>query len=131
MTPEKVKKAAKTCQSFLRSHSQTLLELTTVIGLLSSTTQAVEHANIKYSVKISSTTTNCVPKEKNQLSVSNNIKHQFKNKINLVDRELEVLQWPNFFSVEPINDYSNRSCPDKVGSSLQRGSIINAEEERI
>ena len=47
MTPEKVTKVAKTCQSFLRGHSPTLLELTTVIGLLFSTTQAVEHANIQ------------------------------------------------------------------------------------
>ena len=44
----------------------------------------------KDSVKISSTRTNCVSKEKNELSVSNNIKHQVKNRVNLVDRELEV-----------------------------------------
>ena len=29
---------------------------------------------------------------KNELSVSDNIKHQVKNRINLVDGELEVLQ---------------------------------------
>ena len=46
----------------------------------------------KDSVKISSATTNCVSKEKNELSVSNNIKHQVKNRVNMVDRELEVLQ---------------------------------------
>ena len=57
----------------------------------------------KYSVKISSATTNCVSKEKNELSVSNNIKHQVKNRVHLVVRELEVLQWPNFFSVEPTD----------------------------
>ena len=43
-------------------------------------------------VKISSIRTNCVSKEKNELSVSNNINYQVKNRVNLVDRELEVLQ---------------------------------------
>ena len=80
----------------------------------------------KDSVKISSATTNCVSKEKNELSVSNNTKHQVKNRVNLVDRELEVLQWPNFFSVEPTSNYSNRCFPDRVGSSLQWGSNIRA-----
>ena len=46
----------------------------------------------KDSVKISSATTNCVSKEKNELSVSNNIKHQVKSRVDLVDRELEVSQ---------------------------------------
>ena len=78
----------------------------------------------KDSVKISSATTNCVSKEKNELSVSNNIKHQVKNRVNLVNRELEVLQWPKFFSVEPTSNYSNRCFPDRVGSSLQWGSNI-------
>ena len=63
---------------------------------------------------------------KSELSVSNNIKHQVKNRINLVDTELEILQWPNFFSIEPTNDYSNRCFPDRVGSSLQQGSNIRA-----
>ena len=57
----------------------------------------------KNSVKISSAATNCVSKEKNELSVSNNIKHQVKNRVHLVVRELEVLQWPDFFSVEPTD----------------------------
>ena len=65
-------------------------------------------------------------KGKIELSVSNNIKHQVKNRINLVDREVEVLQWPNFFSIEPTNDYSNRCFPDSVGSSLQQSSNIKA-----
>ena len=73
----------------------------------------------KDSVKISSATTNCVSKEKNELSVSNNIKHQVKNRVNLVNRELEVLQWPNLFSVEPTRNYSNRCFPDRVGRRLQ------------
>ena len=46
----------------------------------------------KNSVKISSAATNCVSKEKNELSVSNNIKHQVKSRVDLVDRELEVSQ---------------------------------------
>ena len=65
-------------------------------------------------------------KGKNEVQVSNDIKHQVKNLINLVDKEPEVLQWPNFFSVEPTNDYSNRCFPEGVGSSLQRGSNIRA-----
>ena len=44
--------------------------------------------------------------EKNELSVSNNIKHQVKKRVNLADRELEVLQWTNFFSIEPTSNYS-------------------------
>ena len=40
--------------------------------------------------------------EKKELSVSNNIKDQeINNQINLVDREPEVLQWPNFFLIKP------------------------------
>ena len=45
-------------------------------------------------------------KEKTELSVSNNIKHQVKKRVNLTDRELEVLQWTNFFSIEPTSNYS-------------------------
>ena len=41
-----------------------------------------------------------------------------------MNRELEVLQWPKFFSVEPTSNYSNRCFPDSVGSSLQWGSNI-------
>ena len=78
----------------------------------------------KYSVKIYAITTICVSEGKNELSVSNNIKHQVKNRINLVDRELEAFQWPNFFSVEPTHDYSKRCFIDRVGSSLQRRSNI-------
>ena len=47
LTPEKVQKVVKTCQNNLRSHSTTLLELTRVIGLPSSTIQAVEPAKIQ------------------------------------------------------------------------------------
>ena len=47
LTPEKVQKVVKTCQNLLRSHSTTLLELTRVVGLLSSTIQAVEPAKIQ------------------------------------------------------------------------------------
>ena len=47
LTPEKVQKVVKTCQNFLRGHSTTLLELTRVVGLLSSTIQAVEPAKIQ------------------------------------------------------------------------------------
>ena len=70
------------------------------------------------------TTTNYVSKEKNEPSVRNNIKHQVKSRVNLMDRELEVLQQPNFFSLEPTSNYSNRRFPDRVGSSLQWGSNI-------
>ena len=62
LTPVKVQKIVKTCQNLLRNHSATLLELTRVVGLLSSTIQAVEPAKIQ--LKFFSTTTNCVSKEK-------------------------------------------------------------------
>ena len=78
----------------------------------------------KDSVKISSATTNCVSKEKNELSVSTNIKHQVNNRVNLVNRELEVLQWPNFLPVEPTSNYSNRCFLARVGSNLRWGSNI-------
>ena len=65
-------------------------------------------------------------KKKKELSVSKNIKHQIKNQINLADREFEVLQWPNFFLIAPTSNYSNRHFPDRVGTSLQRGSNIRA-----
>ena len=60
----------------------------------------------------------------------NNIKHHVKIRIHLLDRELEVLQWANFFSVEPTSDFSNRYFPDMVGRSLQRGSNIRAMVRR-
>ena len=63
---------------------------------------------------------------KKELSVCDSIKYQVKNRINLVDRELEVLQWPNLFSIEPTNDYSTRCFLDRLGSSLQWGSNIKA-----
>ena len=40
----------------------------------------------KDSLKISLVATNSKFKEKNELSISNNIKHQVKNRVNLVDR---------------------------------------------
>ena len=46
LTPEKVQKVVQTCQNLLRSHSTTVLELNMVIGLLSSTIQAVKPAKI-------------------------------------------------------------------------------------
>ena len=47
LTPEKVQKVVKTWHNLLGRHSTTLLELTRVIGLLSSTLQAVEHPKIQ------------------------------------------------------------------------------------
>ena len=47
LTPEKVQKVVKTWHNLLGSHSTTLLELNRVIGLLSSTLQAVEHPKIQ------------------------------------------------------------------------------------
>ena len=78
----------------------------------------------KVSVKIYSIKTYCVclSKGKNELSVSNNINHKIKSRINLVDRELELLQWTSFLSAEPTNDFSSRCFPDRVESSLQGGS---------
>ena len=73
---------------------------------------------------IFSTTKNCGCKEKNELSDRNNNKHQVRNRVNLVDREFEALQWPNFFSFEPTSNFSTRCSPDRVGSSLQWGSNI-------
>ena len=52
-------------------------------------------------VKVSATTKNFTSKGKNKLSVNSNVKHQVINRINLLDREPEVLQWQNIFSVEP------------------------------
>ena len=43
-----------------------------------------------------------------------------------MDREPEVLQWPNFVLIKPTNYYSNRCVLEKIGSSLQRGSNIRA-----
>ena len=68
LTPEKVQKVVKTCQNLLRSHSTTLVEFTRVVGLLSSTIQAVEPAKIIQQQQIV-----CL-REKNELSVSNNTK---------------------------------------------------------
>ena len=42
------------------------------------------------------------------------------------DRELEVLRWPNFLSIEITNNYSSRCFPDRVGSILQWGSNVRA-----
>ena len=117
LTPEKVQKVVKTCQNLLRSHSTTLLDLTRFVGLLSSTIQEVEPAKIQLRF-LQQQQIVCLRK-KNELSVSNNIKHQVKNRVNLVNRELEVLQWPNLFSVEPTRNYSNRCFPDRVGRRLQ------------
>ena len=122
LTTKKVQKVVKTCQNFVRSYSTTLLELVKVSPRIHYTSSGT----CKYLLKIYSATTNCVSEGKNELSVSDNIKHQVKNRINLVDGELEVLQWPNFFSVEPTNGYSRGCFTDRVGSSLQWGSNIRA-----
>lgn len=62
-----------------------------------------------------------------KVSVSGAIKHQVKKQINLVARELEVLQWPNVFSIDPTNDDSNRCFSDRVRRSLQREIAIRGE----
>ena len=90
LTTEKIQKVVKTCQNLLRSHSTTFLELTKVISLLSSTTQAVDPARIQ--LRFLQQQPIVCRRGKNELSVSNNIKHKVKNRINLADRELKVLQ---------------------------------------
>ena len=55
--------------------------------------------NCKDLVDIPLGATACRSMGKNELMVSNNIKYQVKNRINLVDRKLKVLQWPKSFSV--------------------------------
>ena len=47
MTAEKVQKVVKTCQNLLSSHFTTLVELTRVMGLLSSTIEAMEPVKIQ------------------------------------------------------------------------------------
>ena len=130
LTPEKVQKVVETCQNLLRSHSTTLREGTKSCWDLSESSQKLFYNSSRIhqsygffiihntssgtsndSVKISSITTICVSKEKNELPLSNNIKHQVKNRVNLVHRDLEVLQWPKFFSIEPTSNYSNRCFP--------------------
>ena len=64
LTPEKVQKVVKTCQNLLRSHSTTLLEFTRVMGLLSSTIQAVEPEKILQQQQIV-----CLRKKMNYQSV--------------------------------------------------------------
>ena len=94
LATEKVQKVVKNCQNLLRSHFTIRLELTKVIGLLSSTTKAMKPTKIQ--LRFFSATAKCVSKRKHELSVSNETKHQAKNRIKFVDRELEVLQWPNW-----------------------------------
>ena len=115
------REGTKSCQDLSEPSQESL---TRVVSLLSSTIQAVEPAKIQLRF-LQQQQIVCLRK-KNELSVSNNIKHQVKNRVNLVNRELEVLQWPKFFSVEPTSNYSNRCFPDRVGSSLQWGSNIRA-----
>ena len=82
---------------------QTLLELTKFVGLLSSILQAVEPTKIQLRF-LQHLNIVCLSK-KNELLVSNDIKHHVNNRINLMDRKRKVLRLPNFFSVEPANDY--------------------------
>ena len=84
----------KSCQDLSEPSQESFYNSSGI--LLSSTIQAVKPAKIL-----------CL-REKTESYVSNNIKHQVKNRVDLVDREPEVSQWQNFFSVEPRNDYSNR-----------------------
>ena len=55
--------------------------------------------NCKDLVEIPSGATTCISMGENELMVSNNIKYQAKNRINLVDRKFQVLEWPKSFSV--------------------------------
>ena len=125
LTPEKVQKVVMTCQnssqkSFYNSSGIDQGYRSTIIHNTSSRTY-------KDLVKISSTTNRMSKGKKKELSVSNNIKDQeINNQINLVDREPEVLQWPNFVLIKPTNYYSNRCVLERIGSSLQRGSNIRA-----
>ena len=58
------KKGGKTCQSLLRSHSTTLLELTRRLSWNCPIIHYIGSGTCKDLVKISSTTTNCVSKGK-------------------------------------------------------------------
>ena len=83
----------KSCQNLSKQSQESFYNSSgTDQGYRSPIIHNTSSGTCKDSVKISSATTNCVSKEKNELSVSNNIKHQVKNRVNLVDRELEVLQ---------------------------------------
>ena len=55
----------------------------------------------KDSVKISSTTTNCVSKGKNEVSVSNNIKHQVKNELTWWIENLRFCNGRTFSQLNP------------------------------
>ena len=85
-----IKEGRKSCQD-LSEPSQELFYNSSGIdqGCRSPITHYESSGTCKVSVKISSTTANCVSKGKNELLAS--------NQINVVDRELEVLQWLNFF----------------------------------
>ena len=56
----------------------------------------------------------CLKGKRNYHSVIK-IKHQVKNRINLVGRELGGLKWPHFLSTEVTNYSSNRCFSDSVG----------------
>ena len=121
LTPEK----EKSCPDFSEPSQESFYNSSGIDqGCGSPIIHNTSSGTCKDSVKISSATTNCVSKEKNELSVSTNIKHQVNNRVNLVDRELEVLQWPNFLPVEPTSNYSNRCFLARVGSNLRCGSNI-------
>ena len=77
--PEKVQKVVKTCQNLLRSHCTTLLELTRVVGLISSTIEAVEPAKIQLRFLQQQQIVGL--RGKNELSVSNTLNTKSRTKL--------------------------------------------------
>ena len=96
-----IKEGTKSCQDLSEPSQESFYKSSGIDqGCRSPIIHYTSSETWKDSVKISSITTNCASKGKNKLLESNNIKHQVNNRINLVYREPEALQWPKFL-IEP------------------------------
>ena len=114
LTPEKIQKSCQNLsepsqESFYNSSGIDQDYRSFIIHHTSSRT-------CKDSVKTSLTTKNCTFKEKMNPQSVITLNTKSRTKLNLVDTKLEVLQWPNFFSIELTNHYLNRCFPHRVGA---------------
>ena len=125
LAPEKVQKVVKTCQNLLRSHSTTLLELARVIGLLSSTIQAMEPPKIQFRF-FQQQQIMCLRGKMNYHSVIT-LNTKSRSKLAWCIENLTFRNYGTFSQLNPpTNDFSKRCFPGKVGNSLQRSSKIRA-----
>ena len=117
LTEEKIQKVKTKCQNLLTEPATSILELTSVIGLLTSTIQAVLLARLQ--LLVTSAAANTIFKGKPFISARNSSEPPIKSRTTVVDNKSRSLQWPIINSASCTGSYRDRCFNKGLGGNLQ------------